>query len=127
MEYLREREVLWLSLILSVIGIIFLAYGSTLVEPKKADIKDLEELEGVYVSVTGRVLDVISSKGNLFLKIEDRTGDVNVVIFEREMKRMGLESNDIRKGMVLVVEGVVQRYRGEVEVIPESITILESA
>jgi len=126
-EYLREREVLWLSLILSVIGIIFLAYGSTLVEPKKADIKDLEELEGVYVSVTGRVLDVISSKGNLFLKIEDRTGDVNVVIFEREMKRMGLESNDIRKGMVLVVEGVVQRYRGEVEVIPESITILESA
>jgi len=124
---LREREVLWLSLILSVIGIIFLAYGSTLVEPKKADIKDLEELEGVYVSVTGRVLDVISSKGNLFLKIEDRTGDVNVVIFEREMKRMGLESNDIRKGMVLVVEGVVQRYRGEVEVIPESITILESA
>lgn len=124
---MREREVLWLSLILSVIGIIFLAYGSTLVEPKKADIKDLEELEGVYVSVTGRVLDVISSKGNLFLKIEDRTGDVNVVIFEREMKRMGLESNDIRKGMVLVVEGVVQRYRGEVEVIPESITILESA
>jgi DNA/RNA endonuclease YhcR with UshA esterase domain len=69
------------------------------------------------VLINGTALSVSESNGNIFIKLSDGTGNLTVVMFERTAR--GIEIPN--EGDNITVTGQVNTYKGEVEIIANSI------
>lgn len=96
------------SLILSVIGVIILVFLSQNLEPKQKKISEINSkmLEG-YVKINGNLASIKNLDGMQILKVEDDTGSISVVVFEK---------TNLSTGMQIEVIGKVTRYRGSLEI-----------
>lgn len=108
-------------IIISIIGIIILYLISTQTKPKEISISEVENYEGKYVIVEGVVTDVytMKTKSKLYTIREDNS---TVLVFVEKI------SKDIEIGDKIKVEGKVQKYQDDFEIVvlsDKSIEILE--
>ena len=110
------------ALLLALAGIAFLFLLAKSIEPQKTDLQSLsEEHVGKAVEVFGNVVKTSESKGNVFLTICQKSACVKAVVFEREASKMSFPPSLLEKGESVVIEGTVQEYKGELEVIVSSL------
>ena len=118
----KESFLIRICLIGSVIGIfsIYLLSFTIVAEEIGAG-----EITGMYVgkkvSVSGRVENLrLHSNGHIFFDLRDDTGSIDVVIWEDRAEQLRLAGTDmgrIRDGAGIRITGMVELYRGSVQVV----------
>lgn len=125
-----ENNILKLSLVSSIAGIILLYAGAV---QMKADLTPISKINkdfvGLKTKISGRIIDISEhSDGHLFLKVKDGSGGViSVPIFESTRSKI---DKRIELLDTIQTSGEIKNYHGELELIPESqkdIKIIKSA
>lgn len=111
-----------LCLLCTILGLGLLYAGVHFAEARVTDIGNIgEDDEGTLVSVSGEVQSRYYTGEHLFFTLADGIGKIKVVIFESSMSRLRVNPGEITNGMEMEVEGIVKKYRGELEIVPERI------
>jgi DNA/RNA endonuclease YhcR with UshA esterase domain len=111
-------NILKISIIVAIIGIISLFFISRLLTEETIEISELKI--GQIERISGMVTSVyISRDDHVFLKVADNTGEITVVAFKNSNID---EAYDLEIGEEVSVLGRVDEYKGELEIIAKEIT-----
>lgn len=125
---LTERGLLKVSLVGTIVGLVALYFvvGTLVVESR--NIGDVASSSiGSSVSVNGTISGMRTSDGNMFFTLDDGTGKIKVVLWKNVLDRLVLKGFDLEKikdGEKVMVEGSVEGYKGEMEIIGKEIKII---
>jgi DNA/RNA endonuclease YhcR with UshA esterase domain len=111
-------NILKISLITSILGIVLLALLVNFSDKEITSISDLKI--GQIARISGMVTSFYSSKkGHIFLKVADNTGEIDVVVFNNyeEIEKV----RELEIGDEVDVIGRVEEYKGRKEIIPREI------
>lgn len=122
---ITDDKLLKIALITSLIGLIGLIIFTPSIEVKKVEIQDINRgMIDEEVSIDCVVSDVKSSasKSSYFLTINDRTGQMSLIIFESQLAQLKDNGIDIEsyKGKKVSVAGTVTEYNSQLELILSS-------
>lgn len=109
---MKDKTLLKFSLVWSIVGIILLLFIAEYSEPSKINIIDSEDNLGKTVKINGKVLSFVSKPTVTFIEIEDYSGKIVVVSFDK-LERPKCSN--------LEVSGKVKLYKGNLEIIADSI------
>lgn len=119
---MTDRGLLKLCLFCSVIGLAILFIGVQMAEAEIMEIGEIDEFSiGRLVSVEGSVYSRYYNGEHLFFTLKDDTGKIKVVIFDSGIRKMGIDPDEVVKGLDMRLEGRVEEYEGELEIIPERV------
>lgn len=113
---MNEEGVIKFSLIISIIGIIIIYVMALVIEPPLVKISELtNEMSGEHVKVCGKINSKYTSeKGTFFSKIKDEK-ELSVVFFKENAE--GLNAYDLENGEEVCIEGNIEIYKNELEII----------
>lgn len=122
---ITDDKLLRIALITSLIGIIGLLIFTPSIEVKKVKIEDIDRgMIDEEVCIDCVVSDIASSasKSSYFLTINDGTGQMSLVIFEKQLAELQSNSLDINdfKDKKVEVTGKITEYNSELEIILSS-------
>jgi len=110
------RKILIFSGAIAIFGICLLFH---LAKTSKPNFVPLSEIDSTYIgktiSTSGRIVYVNYNKGNIFLTIYDKNSSISVPIFSNIAKYLDV---NLRKGQKIVVSGMVDEYKGKLQIIP---------
>lgn len=120
---MKESSLNRYCLIGAVAGILLLYAYSFVGFQKEIDISSIDSsMAGSTVNVSGRVQDAYFHKdGHVFFTLDDGTGGIKVVIWKdvaMQLELMG--SSRIRNNKSLNIEGKVEKYKDELELVPSA-------
>jgi DNA/RNA endonuclease YhcR with UshA esterase domain len=119
MGKMSEKIMARLSLLCSLTGLAALYVAAANTRPAVTAIASLDEnFVGAKVMISGKLIDLRAhADGHLFLKVKDDSGGTILVpVFARLRSQL---KEPIELLDVVQVTGVVKKYRGELEVIPD--------
>lgn len=122
---ITDDKLLRIALITSLIGIIGLIIFTPSVEVKEVDIKDItRSMIDEKVRVDGVITDMAqsSSKSSYFLTINDGEGQIQLIIFEKQLAEIQSRNLDIEdfKNRKVEVTGTITEYKSNLELILSS-------
>ena len=122
---ITDDKLLRIALITSLIGIIGLLIFTPSIEVKKVKIEDINRgMIDEEVCIDCVITDIASSasKSSYFLTINDGTGQMSLVIFEKQAAEIQSNSFDIEdfKDKKVEVTGKITEYNSELEIILSS-------
>jgi len=110
---MEDARLLFISLMVSIIGLILLLSISATQRPAAISSISPEDI-GSKAYVEGVVTRVYrSSDGHLFFTLRDKTGSIPVVAFKEVAERLSC----VEKGRSIGLRGIVDEYHGELELI----------
>lgn len=117
---ISDAQLMRVSLIISVIGIIALFLIVQFIEPAKVRVSEIDDsMNGQIIATEGMIKEMTKMGGNFFITLYDEK-DIAVVMF-----KIQAEKNDfvyqMKNGDWIRVEGKVAIYRGDLEIIAENI------
>ncbi|MBI4163629.1 MAG: exodeoxyribonuclease VII large subunit [Candidatus Aenigmarchaeota archaeon] len=125
---LSERGLLKISLVGTLIGLVALYFVvGTLVPEKKAISEISTDSIGKFVEVNGIISELRQSEGNIFFKLQGEAGSIKIVLWKNVLDRLVLKGFDLEKikdGLKIVVEGSVEGYKGEMEIVGKDVELL---
>ena len=111
---MRKKTVYRISVTLSAIGLSIMFFTEPMVSPAEHEVEELDEsMTGEHIKLTGEVVNFNTGSGHLFLDISDGTGEINVVEFDSETW--------IDTDREVTVQGYVDIYEGDLQIIAESL------
>jgi len=119
---ITDDKLLRIALITSLIGIIGMLIFTPTIEVKKVKIEDIDRGmidEEVCIDCVIMDMSTSSSKSSYFLTINDGTGQMSLIIFEKQAAEIQSNNFDIAdfKGKKVEVTGKVTEYNSELELI----------
>ena len=119
---ITDDKLLRIALITSLIGIIGLLIFTPSIEVKKVKIEDIDRgMIDEEVCIDCVVTDIASSasKSSYFLTINDGTGQMSLVIFEKQAAEIQSGNFDIHdfKDKKVEVTGKITEYNSDLEII----------
>jgi len=105
----------------AIIGIVLLYFYSFTLVQSQIGIGEIDSgTVGSTVNVSGKTEDVYFHKdGHVFFTLDDGTGNIKVVLWKDVVKQLELSGSDrIRNNKTLSIEGKIEKYKGELELIP---------
>lgn len=122
---ITDDKLLKIALITSLIGIIGLLIFTPTIEVKKVKIEDIDRgMIDEEVCIDCVIMDMSSSKSksSYFLTINDGTGQMSLIIFEKQVAEIESNNFDINdfKGKKVEVTGTITEYNSELELILSS-------
>src|SRR3989338_11681111 len=115
---ISERKLMRISLLASIAGIIMIFIAGQLSAQVIEIWRLTERDEGKQVVVNGTISS-LRIDGNIFFKLNDGTGNITVVMFERTARNKNIE---LQNGDSAEVRGQVNIYKSELEIIASSIS-----
>jgi len=118
---MNDKTLVRISLGISLIGVLGLFLFVQTIEPLNVEVSRIDDsMIGKSVEVSGNIDSFSVKEGNVFLTIDDGTGKISVVMFERDARRnSGVYS--LKEGGNVTVSGKIALYRSELEIIADSI------
>lgn len=111
-------DILKISILVSVVGVISLFIISTIFTEEVTEVSELKI--GQMERINGMVTSVyVSRDSHVFLKVADNTGEITVVAFKNSNID---EAYDLEIGEEVSVLGRVDEYEGELEIIAKEIS-----
>ena len=122
---ITDDKLLRIALITALIGIIGLLIFTPSIEVKKVKIEDIDRgMIDEEVSIDCVITDIAqsSTKSSYFLTINDGTGQMQLIIFEKQAAEIQSNSFDIDgfKDKKVEVTGKITEYNSELELILSS-------
>ncbi len=122
---ITDDKLLRIALITSLIGIIGLIIFTPTIEVKKVKIEDIDRGmidEEVCIDCVIMDMSTSASKSSYFLTVNDGTGQMSVIIFEKQAAEIQSNNFDIAdfKGKKVEVTGKITEYNSELELILSS-------
>ncbi len=122
---ITDDKLLRIALITSLIGIIGLLIFTPTIEVKKVKIEDIDRGmidEEVCIDCVIMDMSTSSSKSSYFLTINDGTGQMPLIIFEKQAAEIQSNNFDMIdfKGKKVEVTGKITEYNSELELILSS-------
>ena len=119
---ITDDKLLRIALITSLIGIIGLLIFTPSIEVKKVKIEDIDRgMIDEEVCIDAVVTDIASShsKSSYFLTINDGTGQMTLIVFEKQLAEIQSNSFDIHdfKDRKVEVTGKITEYNSDLEII----------
>lgn len=114
---ITDRNLMKLSLVVSLVGTIALIVFIQFIEPKQITASELENNIGNNVIISGVVTSYSENKGNVFIDLNNST---KIVMFSSEAERRP-DIYKMKAGDNISVTGKVQLYRGRPEIIAKYI------
>lgn len=112
------------ALALAVAGLLALAAIAELQKPTAVEIGEISEgMLGEEVSAAGIVTWRQYTKNALIFGIEDSAARINAVRFSPGVEELAV----VERGAAVRVSGTVKRYKGKLEIVAESVQLLEEA
>ena len=119
-ESMQSKTLVTVSFVLSLIGLALIFLSVSLIEVRHVQLSVLSQLsQNDRISATGIVQDVKFDGRNLFFTMDDGTASVKVVIFESALSKLDLYGTDIKNGDNVTVQGMVQTYKGSLEIVAD--------
>lgn len=113
---MRDETLLKLSLITSLIGIIFLFAFAQTIEAERIEIADIDKTSiGKNIELFASIESFHTSGGNYFLKISDKTGNITAVIFKQTTNEIDISR--LKKWQQIKLSGKINEYKGYLEII----------
>jgi RecJ-like exonuclease len=111
---MKEKTLLTIAFVVSFIGVLFLFILCSFIE---IDLTLISDIDGSFldkkVRVEGEVKSVKESSSMTMFNVEDKSGEIKVVVFSDEY---------IDLSGFVVVEGKIMEYEGEYEINAERIS-----
>ena len=121
---MKDEMLMKLSLIISIIGVIALFIFVQFTEPIKVSVSRIDDsMLGQNIEVTGQIESFSAKDGNIFFILNDNTGKIKVVMFERDARRTDGAYILAEQSNVSVI-GKISLYKSEFEVIASTIKVL---
>jgi RecJ-like exonuclease len=118
---LEDKSILRLCLAVSIIGIVLLVVATGMITPLDVPIGKIDtSLVGNNVKIAGRVDRLAVNDGNIFAAVNDSTGVMDVVVFERTARAVA-GVYDIKKGDNVSVAGKIDYYQTRIELVASAI------
>lgn len=122
---ITDDKLLRIALITSLIGIIGLIIFTPTIEVKKVKIEDIDRGmidEEVCIDCVIMDMSTSASKSSYFLTVNDGTGQMSLIIFEKQAAEIQSNNFDIAdfKGKKVEVTGKITEYNSELELILSS-------
>lgn len=119
---ITDDKLLRIALVTSLIGIIGLLIFTPSIEVKKVKIEDINRgMIDEEVCIDAVVTDIASShsKSSYFLTINDGTGQMPLIVFEKQLAEIQSNSLDIHdfKDRKVEATGKITEYNSELEII----------
>jgi DNA/RNA endonuclease YhcR with UshA esterase domain len=114
---MKDKTLVWLAAICSVLGVIVLCFSSVAARPKQVQLNDVSQEAGKMVEVYGTVGEIRFSGEHAFVKLygEDENW-VEVPLFSRVRSSLG----EFEVGDKMRVRGKVGTYKNKPQVVPSS-------
>ncbi len=119
---ISDKKLMRLSLLIALVGILMIFLAGQLAVQSIPISRIKAGDTGKQVLLSGTVSEYRNSNGNIFFELSDGTGSITVVMFERTARNKVLEFQD---GQNVTVQGQVNLYKNELEIIANSITKVE--
>jgi len=111
---MKKKNVYRISVALSVIGLVTMFAVETALSPEQYELEDIDEsMTGEHVEIEGEVESFNTGQGHLFLDLNDNGTHISVVEFDSETW--------IDPDEVVTVQGHVDIYEGDLQIIAEEI------
>jgi len=131
-DTLRENSLTVVCLLCSFSGLALIYFAVLNIQPMQLRIEEITfELIGHSVATTGYISHrSIHPAGHIFLTLSNGKAKIKVPLFANYVKALngnGFDARRLKKGTRIAVEGLVDEYKGELQIIPrklESIKIL---
>lgn len=119
---ITDDKLLRIALITALVGIIGLLIFTPTIEVKKVKIEDIDRGmidEEVCIDCVITDIATSSTKSSYFLTINDGTGQMSLIIFEKQVAEIQSNNFDINdfKGKKVEVTGKITEYNSELEMI----------
>ena len=119
---ITDDKLLRIALVTSLIGIIGLLIFTPSIEVKKVKIEDINRgMIDEEVCIDAVVTDIASShsKSSYFLTINDGTGQMTLIVFEKQLAEIQSNSLDIHdfKDSKVEATGKITEYNSDLEII----------
>ncbi|MBI4009597.1 MAG: OB-fold nucleic acid binding domain-containing protein [Candidatus Aenigmarchaeota archaeon] len=123
---LAKDHILLISLASSVIGLALIYIATIQIEPKSILISDITaDMEGRKILVEGHLAEKRKHEdGHLFLTVSDNNSKIQVPLFSdfmKELAQIGITENDFHVGDKIAVKGIVENYKGSLQIIPKNL------
>lgn len=120
-----DRSLYYFCLLFSVAGIISLITFSYFTSPEKVEISSIDENDiGSEVEIRGSIENIYESEGGgIFFHVKDEEGGIDVALFSEAVKDMGVDKSLLYEGKEVIIEGEVDMYKGEIQIIPDKVIL----
>ncbi len=113
---MKQERIALVALLASIIGIALLFAASEAIEPKEMKIREIRpEYEGLQAKINAKIESFSQRQGIAFMQLYDGTGKIKAIAFEAE------KFPELEKGMLASLEGKIQIYKGELELVVEKV------
>ena len=104
-----------------MLGLFLIYYISSITEPTNVQIDSIKpDLVGHFISTDGAIVSRTKTKaGHLFLTLQNGDGNISIVMFSTFLNKEKVNPDKLLKGVKLSVQGVLEEYKGELQIIPK--------
>lgn len=115
---MKHDELFKICVMLGALGLVLMYASSLYIDVQEAELGEIDETwTGRNVEVTGNVSSFNTYEDILFIDLKDATGNITVVEFNSR--------SSVDEGDAVIVEGHVDMYKGELEIIARNIQDLD--
>jgi len=127
---MNEKQLIRISILGSVITLILIFIFVSSINPVNVKIGDIGVNDaGKTVNITGVIRNLNMKNGNVFFTLSDETGEIQIVLWSNVMKELeikGVNQTSLKDGMSINMEGTIDIYKGQLQIVPakSGITII---
>ncbi|MBI2971161.1 MAG: exodeoxyribonuclease VII large subunit [Candidatus Aenigmarchaeota archaeon] len=112
---LSDSQVMKVSLVVSVVGLVALFLVTLDLEPNKVSLNEItDSMVGQRIQASGMIKALSVKEGTVFFTLVNGS-ELNIVVFEKDARRG--KFNETTNGENVTVDGTLNFYRGELELI----------
>ena len=114
---MKEKTLLKIALIISILGLLLLVILSQLIKIGESPIAKItkEKLEE-DVKLTGKIIKISETNNTIFLQIQSQDRIAVIVFKNRDV--------DLRQNDIVEIEGTVEDYQGNLEIIANKVRVI---
>lgn len=127
---IKKKILLIACILISLVGLVFIYFSALAISPSETKISMIDSSSiGKLISTTGKISYVRThSAGHIFLTITDGNSRIEVPIFSSLVSKLssnGITQYDLRKGRTIRITGIVDEYKGQLQIVPKKPTDIQ--
>jgi DNA/RNA endonuclease YhcR with UshA esterase domain len=123
---ISDEKISKICLIIAVVGAAGIGLANIYHAPEEMAIGMIgEEDLGKMVKISGSIISFSTTNGNIFIWLDDKGGNISVVMFERTARDQKYVY-ELKKGDNITVSGKVSLYKTDLEVLAETIKRMQN-